>query len=120
MSTWRPLWMMGRMDLAASLLEISILLAGAALIGIVARRVGIPVTVVLALCGFLVAWAGGDKTLELVASLRGEAFKETVIYLFLPALVFEAAMASKSGPSVMLAPYPPGVTCSPIGAGRRV
>jgi CPA1 family monovalent cation:H+ antiporter len=80
------------MDLAASLLEISILLAGAALIGIVARRVGIPVTVVLALGGFLVAWAGGDKTLELVESLRGEAFKETAIYLFLPALVFVAAL----------------------------
>ena len=80
------------MDLAASLLEISLLLVGAAFVGILARRVGIPVTVVLAIGGFLVAWAGGDKTLELVSSLRGEAFKETVIYIFLPALVFAAAL----------------------------
>jgi CPA1 family monovalent cation:H+ antiporter len=80
------------MDLSASLLEISILLAGAVFIGVVARRFNIPVTVVLALGGFLVAWAGGAATLDMVESLKGEAFEETVINLFLPILIFEAVL----------------------------
>ncbi len=80
------------MDLPAALLEISLLLAGAAFVGILARRWQIPVTVILALGGFLVAWVGGDQTLELLDTLRGEAFKETVVNVFLPILIFEAAI----------------------------
>ena len=81
------------MDLSFSLLDISLLLAGAVLIGIAARRWGIPVTVLLALGGFLTAWAGGDDMIALLESLRGESFQAIVVNLFLPILIFEAALS---------------------------
>ncbi len=81
------------MDLSFSLLDISLLLAGAVLIGIAARRWGIPVTVLLALGGFLLAWAGGDDMFALLESLRGESFQEIVVSIFLPILIFEAALS---------------------------
>jgi len=110
------------MDLPAALLEVSLLLVGAALVGIPARRFGIPVTVILAVGGFLVAWAGGDKTLELVASLRGEVFQETVVYVFLPALVFAAALGLSTrdflrnlGPILVLATVALAIAAALVG-----
>ncbi|MDJ0792025.1 MAG: sodium:proton antiporter [Acidimicrobiia bacterium] len=80
------------MTLSESLLEISILLVAAVFIGIFARRVRIPVTVVLAVGGFLLAWAAGADALPLVESLYGEEFAETVVNVFLPILIFEATL----------------------------
>ncbi len=81
------------MNLSSSLLEIAMLLAGAVLIGIAARRWKIPVTVLLALGGFLLAWVGGDRVFPLVDSLRGETFESIVVNLLLPILIFEAALS---------------------------
>lgn len=98
------------MDLSSSLLEISVLLAGAVLIGIAAKKWRIPVTVLLALGGFLLAWGGGDEVFPLVENLKGEAFEEIVVNVFLPVLVFEAALALSTrdflrnlGPILLLA-----------------
>jgi CPA1 family monovalent cation:H+ antiporter len=84
------------MELSSSLLEITLLLAGAVLLGIVAKRWHVPVTVLLALGGFAVAWAGGDTTFPLVESLKGESFESIVVNLFLPILIFEAALTLPS------------------------
>ncbi len=84
------------MELSSSLLEITLLLAGAVLLGIVAKRWHVPVTVLLALGGFTVAWIGGETTFPLIESLKGEAFESIVVNLFLPILIFEAALTLSS------------------------
>jgi CPA1 family monovalent cation:H+ antiporter len=81
------------MELSSALLEITLLLAGAVLIGIAAKRWRIPVTVLLAIGGFLFAWVGGEQTFSLVESLKGESFESIVVNLFLPILIFEAALS---------------------------
>ena len=73
------------MNLPEWLLQLSALLASAVLLGILAKRVRLPLTVVLAVVGF-----GAGAVLE--NPLQGEVFKETVVFLFLPVLVFEAAL----------------------------
>ena len=110
------------MDLSESLLEISLLLVGAVFIGIVARRFRIPVTVVLAVGGFLVAWAAGDDALPLVESLYGEQFAETVIHLFLPILIFEATINLSTrdflrnlGPILVLATVALAISATLVG-----
>ena len=60
------------------------------LLAVLAARVRLPVTVVLAAVGFLAAWIGGFLGVE--APLRGEEFEEVVVFLFLPVLIFEAAL----------------------------
>lgn len=79
------------LDLPQSLLELSLLLASAVFIGLLARRINIPLTVVLAIGGFLVTWAGAD--LALMDLLRGEGFEQILVNLFLPILIFEAALS---------------------------
>jgi len=78
------------MNIPQWLLVVSVLLAFAVVLGVFAERVHLPVTVVLAFMGFLAAWLGG--TFGLVSPIHGEAFEEVVVYLFLPVLVFEAAL----------------------------
>lgn len=73
------------MNLPEWLLQLSALLAGAVLLGIVAKRARLPLTVVLAVIGF-----GAGIFLD--NPLQGEVFKEVVVFLFLPVLVFEAAL----------------------------
>jgi monovalent cation:H+ antiporter, CPA1 family len=77
-------------SLPTALLEISLLLAAAVLVGLLAQRVHIPLTVVLALAGMLVTQLGVD--LALMDLLGGEGFKELLVNLFLPILIFEAAL----------------------------
>jgi len=110
------------MDLSESLLEISLLLVGAVFIGIVARRFRIPVTVVLAVGGFLVAWAAGDEALPLVESLYDEQFAETVVNLFLPILIFEATLNLSTrdflrnlGPILVLATVALAISAALVG-----
>ncbi|CAN5861616.1 hypothetical protein BH24DEI2_BH24DEI2_24110 [soil metagenome] len=73
------------MNLPEWLLQLSALLAGAVLLGVLAKRVRLPLTVVLAVVGF-----GAGAFLH--NPLQGEVFKEVVVFLFLPVLVFEAAL----------------------------
>ena len=49
----------GAVSLPEWVLQISVLLAGAVLLGVLARRVRLQLTVVLAIVGFLAAWLGG-------------------------------------------------------------
>jgi CPA1 family monovalent cation:H+ antiporter len=76
--------------LPTALLEMSLLLGFAVLVGLLAQRVGIPLSAVLAVAGVAVAQSGID--LALVDILAGEGFQELLVSLFLPILVFEAAL----------------------------
>lgn len=76
--------------LAPALLQISMLLAGAVLVGMLAQRINIPVTVVLALAGMFVVQVAPD--LALAQLVTGEGLKELLVNLFLPILIFEAAL----------------------------
>ena len=80
----------GAMDLPAWLLLISALLAGAVVVEVGARRARLPLTAILAVVGFLVAWLGSP--LGLASPLRDEHFEQVVVYIFLPILVMEAAL----------------------------
>ncbi|MPY77047.1 MAG: hypothetical protein GEV04_00855 [Actinophytocola sp.] len=76
--------------LAPALLQVSILLAVAVLIGMLAQRINIPVTVVLALAGMLVVQLAPD--LAVAELVSGAGLKELLVNLFLPILIFEAAL----------------------------
>ena len=78
------------MNLPEWLLQISLLLGIAVLTGVFAQRLRLPLTVLLAVIGFLAAWLGG--TFGIRSPLDGETFEEVVVLVFLPVLVFEAAM----------------------------
>ncbi len=77
------------MDLPAALLEVAGLLTLAVLLGLLARRVRVPLTVVLVVVGVLASSAGLVPT---VARLEGEVFESVVVFGFLPVLVFAAAL----------------------------
>ena len=62
----------------------------AVLVGLAAQRMRLPLTVVLAVSGIIATQLGLD--LALVEVLSGEGFKELLVNLFLPILVFEAAL----------------------------
>ncbi len=77
------------MELPRLLLEMSALLTLAVLLGLFARRAGVPLSVVLVVIGFLAAAVG--LTPE-IGQLQGEAFEEVVVFAFLPVLVAAAAL----------------------------
>ena len=113
------------MDLAESLLEISLLLAGAVVLGIVAQRVRIPLTVVLAVIGFTASSLGLSLALE--RQLAGEGFEEVLVFLFLPILVFQAVLGlsvrsflSNLGPILALALVALGISTALVGFALRV
>lgn len=112
-------------DLPQSLLEISVLLVGAVFLALLIRRGRLPLTVVLAVGGFVAAWLGGQ--LEIVGQLQGEAFEEVVVFLFLPILVFEAVLGTSSrdfllnlGPIVALATAALAIAAALVGAALYV
>ncbi len=74
------------MSLGAWLLLLSALLAGAVVLGVLARRANLPLTVVLAAVGFVAGWLS-----HIQSPLHGERFEEVLVFVFLPVLVFEAA-----------------------------
>lgn len=78
------------MSLQQWVLVISALLAGAVLLGVLAQRVHLPFTVVLAAFGFAAGWLGGPLGIE--RPLQGEEFEQILVFLFLPVLVFAAAL----------------------------
>lgn len=77
------------MELSRVLLEIPALLALAALVGVATRRIHVPTSVALVVIGIVAAGVGLRPD---VARLQGEVFEEVVILLFLPLLVFSAAL----------------------------
>ena len=77
-------------DLPRVLLEASVLLSGAVLVGLVTRRVNVPLTAVLAMIGLLVSELGAD--LAITRLIVGEGFETLVLNMFLPILIFEAAL----------------------------
>lgn len=78
------------MSLPDWLILTSGLLAGAVVLDVLARRIRLPLSVVLAVAGFLAAWLGGSLGVE--SPLRGERFEEVVVFVFLPLLVMDAAL----------------------------
>jgi len=72
------------------ILLISILLASAVLLGVIAQRARLQLTVVLAVVGFVAGWLLEPLGVEI--PLRGEEFEEILLFLFLPVLVFDAAL----------------------------
>jgi CPA1 family monovalent cation:H+ antiporter len=77
-------------SLPAWLLLTSALLAAAVALGLLASRVGLQLTVVLVVVGFVARIVGDSGGLD--SPLEGEGFEEVVVFLFLPVLVFEAAL----------------------------
>ena len=77
------------MSLPDALLEVAGLLTLAVLLSVLARRVHVPLTVVLVVVGFL---ASAADLVPAVGQLEGEAFEEVVVFVFLPVLVFAAAL----------------------------
>lgn len=77
------------MELSRLLLEVSGLLTLAVLLGLVARRISVPLSVILVVVGFLAGATGLGLD---IGELEGEAFEEVVVFLFLPVLVFAAAL----------------------------
>ncbi len=77
------------MTLADGLLEVSALIGIAVLLGLLARRVHVPLTVVLVVVAFLASALGLAPR---VGQLEGEAFEHVVVFGFLPVLVMAAAL----------------------------
>ena len=77
-------------DLPGLLLEASVLLSVAVLVSLFTRRIHIPFTVVLATAGLVVNELGVDLAISQLIS--GEGFENLVLNLFLPVLIFEAAL----------------------------
>jgi CPA1 family monovalent cation:H+ antiporter len=78
------------MTLPQGLLAVSALLAVAVLLAVVARRIHIQLTVVLAVVGF--AAGAVARGLGTPPPLQGEGFEEVVVFAFLPVLVFAAVL----------------------------
>lgn len=76
--------------LPVALLQVSLMLAGAVLVALVTQRVNIPLTVVLAVVGLIVVQLQPD--LSVAQMVQGEGLQELLVNLFLPILIFEAAL----------------------------
>jgi CPA1 family monovalent cation:H+ antiporter len=108
------------MSLPQWTLQISVLLAGAVLLGLIARRVRLQLTVVLAVVGFLAAWLGEPLGVE--SPLQGEQFEEVLVFAFLPVLIFAAALSISTraffrnlGPILVLAIVAFGISAVLVG-----
>ena len=113
------------MDLPAWLLLISALLAGAVVVEVVVRQVKLPLTAILAVVGFLVAWLGSPLGFE--SPLSGERFEQVVVFIFLPVLVMEAALGLSTrdffanlGPILVLAIVALCVSSALVGVALAV
>ena len=78
------------MGLAGWLLAVSGMLALAVLVALVAARAKVPLTVLLVVIGLAAGVIGDAVGVE--QPLRGEAFEHVLVFIFLPVLVFEAAL----------------------------
>jgi len=78
------------MTLPLWLLLLSGLLAAAVAVGLLARRLRVPLTVLLAVTGS--AAAGLGRSYGITSPLEGETFEEVLVFVFLPVLVFAASL----------------------------
>jgi len=79
------------MTLPEGLLAVSALLAVAVLLAVVAQRIRIQLTVVLATVGFVAGAVA--RQLGISPPLQGEGFEQVVVFAFLPVLVFAAVLS---------------------------
>lgn len=77
--------------LPQAVLEVSGLLTLAVFLGLLARRVHVPLTVVLVVVAL---FASGLGLTPSIAEIGGETFEQVVFFAFLPLLVFSAALGS--------------------------
>ncbi len=113
------------MHLTDWLLLSSLLLAAAVVLGLLASRVGLQLTVVLVVVGFVARLLGDSAGLE--SPLQGEGFEEVVVFLFLPILIFEAALGlsvraffRNLGPILVLAVVAVLISAVLVGAALAV
>jgi CPA1 family monovalent cation:H+ antiporter len=78
-------------EIPEAVLAIATLLAIASFLAVLTRRLQIPLTLILVAVGFLAGELARANNVEL--PLEGEGFHDVAIFIFLPALVFEAALA---------------------------
>jgi len=78
-------------EIPEAVLALATLLAIASLLAVITKRLRIPLTLILVGVGF----AAGElaRAGEVELPLEGESFHDVAIFIFLPALVFEAALA---------------------------
>ncbi len=72
-------------------LAVSVLLAIASLLAVLTRRTRVPLTLLLVIVGFVAGELARGAGVEL--PIEGETFHDVLLFAFLPALVFEAALA---------------------------
>lgn len=108
------------MSLPQWLLLISTLLFVAVMLGLLANRVRLPLTVVLALVGFVATLIGRPLGFEM--PLEGRGFEEVLVFVFLPVLVFSAALGlptrvflNNVGAILVLAVLALGVSAALVG-----
>lgn len=77
-------------SIAAVVLAVSALLALASFLAVVTRRLKLPLTLLLVLVGFGAGELARANGVEL--PVEGETFHDVLLFAFLPALVFEAAL----------------------------
>jgi monovalent cation:H+ antiporter, CPA1 family len=78
-------------EIAEVTLATSALLALASLLAVLTRRLRVPLTLLLVLVGFGAGEIARANGVEL--PIEGEAFHDVLLFAFLPALVFEAALS---------------------------
>ncbi|CAN5142839.1 hypothetical protein BH24ACT23_BH24ACT23_01330 [soil metagenome] len=78
-------------QLPAVVLAVSVLLAIAAFLAVLTRRLHLPLTLILVLVGFTAGELARSSGVDL--PIEGEGFHDVLLFIFLPALVFEAALA---------------------------
>lgn len=107
--------------LADWVLLVAALLAVAVVVGVTAGRYRLPLTAVLAVLGFLAGWVG--SMFGVVSPLRGDLFNDVISVLFLPILVFDAALGMNTrsfvrniGPILVLAIPALGLSTLVVGA----
>jgi monovalent cation:H+ antiporter, CPA1 family len=77
-------------SIASVVLAASVLLAVASLLAVVTQRARVPLTLILVLVGFVAGEAA--RANGIAVPIEGERFHDVLLFAFLPALVFEAAL----------------------------
>jgi len=78
-------------DIPAVVLSMATLLALAAFLAVITQRLRIPLTLILVVAGFAAGALARANDVEL--PIEGDAFHDVLLFVFLPVLVFEAALA---------------------------
>jgi CPA1 family monovalent cation:H+ antiporter len=76
-------------SLPETMLDVSLLLALIVVVALATQRTRVPLTVVLTVAGYALAAGGLSPD---VGELQGESFEQVVLFVFLPLLVFAAAL----------------------------